>query len=68
MTEMGQSSAFVDRWRTPSAVSSPEAFRTPASAHLITPVPGRRPKTLNDSGRSPDRRQTAVCDPRRSVA
>ena len=31
------------------AVSSPEAFRTPASAHLITPVPGRRPKTLNAS-------------------
>jgi hypothetical protein len=26
---------------------SPEAFRTPASEHLLTPLTGRRPKTLN---------------------
>jgi hypothetical protein len=32
------------------AVSSLEAFRTPASAHPLAPVPGRRPKTLNGSG------------------
>jgi hypothetical protein len=38
--------------RTPPAVSSLEAFRTPASVHPLVPVPGRRPKTLNDSGRS----------------
>src|SRR5207237_6935628 len=35
--------------RTPPAVSSLEAFRTPASVHPLTPVTGRRPKTLNDS-------------------
>src|SRR5436305_11203993 len=29
-----------------------EAFRTPASVHPLTPVTGRRPKTLNDSGPS----------------
>jgi hypothetical protein len=29
------------------AVSSPEAFRTPASLRSLTPVSGRRPKTLN---------------------
>jgi hypothetical protein len=34
------------------AVSSFEAFRTPASVQPLTPVTGRRPKTLNDSGRS----------------
>jgi hypothetical protein len=38
--------------RTPSAVSSLEAFRTPASVRLLTPASGRRPKTLNDSRRS----------------
>src|SRR5207244_2989604 len=37
--------------QTPPAVSSLEAFRTPASEYLITPVTGRRPKTLNSSGR-----------------
>ena len=37
---------------TPPAVSSLEAFRTPASVHALAPVTGRRPKTLNDSGRS----------------
>ena len=31
----------------PTAVSSLEAFRTPASEYLITPVTGRRTKTLN---------------------
>jgi hypothetical protein len=41
--------------RPPPAVSSLEAFRTPASVHPLAPVPGRRPKTLNDSSRSPDR-------------
>ena len=35
--------------RTPPAVSSLEAFRTPASAHPLSPVTGRRPKTLNNS-------------------
>src|SRR5689334_17345385 len=34
------------------AVSSPEAFRTPASVRSLTPVSGRRPKTLNTSTRS----------------
>ena len=29
-----------------------EAFRTPASVHPLSPVTGRRPKTLNDSGHS----------------
>jgi uncharacterized membrane protein len=33
-------------------VSSFEAFRTPASESLIASVPGRRPKTLNDSRHS----------------
>src|ERR1700720_1332548 len=33
--------------QTPPAVSSLEAFRTPASENLITSVNGRRPKTLN---------------------
>jgi hypothetical protein len=37
--------------RTPAAVSSLEAFRTPASVRPHTPVTGRRPKTLNESGR-----------------
>src|SRR6202030_4000827 len=36
--------------RTPPAVSSLEAFRTPASENLITSVNGRRPKTLNNGG------------------
>ena len=36
--------------RTPPAVSSLEAFRTPAFVQPLTPVAGRRPKTLNDSG------------------
>src|SRR5947208_8375492 len=43
--------------RTPPAVSSLEAFRTPASVHPLAPVPGRRPKTLNDSGHS---QETAI--------
>jgi len=34
--------------QTPPAVSSLEAFRTPASVHVLAPVTGRRPKTLND--------------------
>src|SRR3984893_9431143 len=38
--------------QTPPAVSSLEAFRTPASVHALAPVTGRRPKTLNDSGPS----------------
>src|SRR5438105_4924964 len=33
--------------RTPPAVSSLEAFPTPASVHPLCPVTGRRPKTLN---------------------
>src|SRR6201993_1592433 len=37
---------------TPAAVSSFEAFRTPASVNPLAPVPGRHPKTLNVSGRS----------------
>jgi hypothetical protein len=41
--------------QTPPAVSSLEAFRTPASVHPLTPERGRRPKTLNDTGRSPYR-------------
>src|SRR5206468_1531883 len=40
--------------QTPPAVSSLEAFRTPASVHALAPVIGRRPKTLNDCGRSVD--------------
>ncbi len=32
-----------------ASVNSLEAFQTPASEHPITPVPGRRPKTLHDS-------------------
>jgi hypothetical protein len=35
------------------AVSSLEAFRTPASVHARAPMTGRRPKTLNDSRPSP---------------
>jgi hypothetical protein len=35
--------------RTPPAVSSLEAFRTPAAVHPLTPVTGRRPKSLNSS-------------------
>src|SRR4029077_3748997 len=31
---------------TPPAVSSLEAFRTPASVHVLAPVTGRRPKKL----------------------
>src|SRR6516165_7629257 len=34
------------------AVSSLEAFRTPASVHPLAPPFGRHPKTLNDCGRS----------------
>src|SRR5215469_17778034 len=34
------------------ALSSFQAFRTPASVHPLTPVTGRRPKTLKVSGRS----------------
>jgi hypothetical protein len=37
------------------AVSSFEAFRTPASVHPPAPAHGGRPKTLNGTGRSPDR-------------
>ena len=33
--------------RTPPAVSSLEAFRTPASVPPLAPAPGRHPKTLN---------------------
>jgi hypothetical protein len=36
--------------RTPAALSSFEAFRTPASVHPRAPVSGRHPKTLNVSG------------------
>jgi len=36
--------------RTPPAVSSLEAFRTPASVHSLASVSGSRPKTLNESG------------------
>jgi hypothetical protein len=38
--------------RTPPAVSSLEAFRTPASVQPLAPAPGSHPKTLNDSGRA----------------
>src|SRR5438034_10794309 len=34
------------------ALSSLEGFQTPASVHALAPVTGRRPKTLNESGRS----------------
>src|SRR5207244_11943453 len=34
--------------QTPPAVSSLEAFRTPASVHALAPVIGRRPNTLNE--------------------
>jgi hypothetical protein len=30
-----------------------KGFRTPASVHVLAPVTGRRPKTLNESGCSP---------------
>ena len=46
--------------QTPPAVSSPEAFRTPASEHLVTSLTGRRPKTLNNS--RPCRRLKRVAD------
>jgi hypothetical protein len=48
--------------RTSPAVSSLEAFRTPASVHPPSPVTGRRPKTPNDSGlsRSPLERGGSV--------
>src|SRR5262249_52780912 len=42
------------RRRILPAVSSFEAFRTPASVRPLAPVPGRHPKTLNDSGRLND--------------
>ena len=45
------------------AVSSLEAFRTPASVHPLAPAPGRRPKTLNDSGRSLRHDRAAGVDP-----
>ena len=32
------------------AVSSLEAFRTPAAVHPLAPAPGRHPKTLNETG------------------
>src|SRR6201987_4049452 len=35
--------------RTPAAVSSLEAFLTPASVPPLAPAPGRHPKTLNGS-------------------
>src|SRR6516162_5323368 len=38
---------------TPPAVSSFEAFRTPASMTAPRAVTGRHPKTLNDSSHSP---------------
>src|SRR5262249_25440407 len=37
--------------RTPPAVSSLEAFRTPASVQPLCPMTGRHPKTLNACGR-----------------
>jgi hypothetical protein len=46
--------------RTPPAVSSLEAFRTPASVHPLAPASGRHPKTLNDLRRSPRRSGTAL--------
>jgi hypothetical protein len=45
----------IDRQRHPCellAVSSLEAFRTPASVHALAPVPDGHPKTLNDAGHS----------------
>src|SRR5262249_6394880 len=45
--------------QTPPAVSSPEAFRTPASEHPATSLTGRRPKTLNMKTRSRDQGRTA---------
>src|SRR5207245_7698057 len=54
--------------RTPPAVSSLEAFRTPASVHPLCPVTGRRPKTLNDSGRSRSQDRTPEGDPSRSLS
>jgi hypothetical protein len=45
--------------RTPPAVSSLEAFRTPASVHPLAPAPGRHPKTLNDFRRSRDPHQSS---------
>src|SRR5215468_1046867 len=38
-----------------------KAFRTPASVHPLTPMTGRRPKNLNDSGRSAQTAGTALC-------
>jgi len=51
------------RRREPPAVSSLEAFRTPASVQPLAPVSGRHPKTLNDSGRSPEHDRSAQVDP-----
>src|SRR4029077_13995522 len=53
--------------QTPPAVSSLEAFRTPASVHALAPVTGRRPKPLNDSRLSGPRPGTGRFDPKRSV-
>src|SRR5262249_42291587 len=36
--------------QTPPALSSLEAFRTPAAVHVITARACRRPKTLNKTG------------------
>src|SRR5215472_11424268 len=35
--------------QTPPRFPPLKAFRTPASEHLVTPLTGRRPKTLNKS-------------------
>src|SRR5438067_163915 len=49
--------------QTPPAVSSLEAFRTPASVHALASVPGRRPKTLNEIGHLYDGSRTTQFAP-----
>ena len=53
--------------RTPPAVSSLEAFRTPASVHSLASTSGRRPKTLNDCGPSRPCSGTKRFDPSRTL-
>src|SRR4029077_8404105 len=50
------------------AVSSLEAFRTPASVHPLAPAFGRHPKTLNDCGPSSPQPGAGRFDPLRTAS
>src|SRR6478672_8833153 len=54
--------------QTPPAVSSLEAFRTPASVHVLAPVTGRRPKTLTETGPLPETVRSFRVGPRPAVS